>query len=234
MNDAPSAPTFLEPAPGARAAKLCGIWSLVLSFTCVCLPIGFVLAIIALVQQAKAKRMAKEHPDYYETPTATGLVTGIIGLAMPVLMLPFIGIVSAIAIPAMLSQRGRARDKAAIEIMISRTGDLVGQWDNQRTANTPPEQMPQALETYLREHANADRNPWNLAQPAYEAHIEVVSNLDREELEQFSTTEAAELGRPVWVLELPQANRPGFIGGAVRTQNAIHGSFVVTKVVEIE
>lgn len=97
------------PAPGARGAKLCGIWSLIASATCIGIPIGLVLAIIALVKQAKANRLAKENPDLYELPTNTGLVTGIFGLAMPVVILPFLGIVSAIAIPAFLTQRDNAR-----------------------------------------------------------------------------------------------------------------------------
>ncbi|HET8901576.1 MAG TPA: hypothetical protein VFM84_06535, partial [Holophagaceae bacterium] len=146
MNEAPMP---LSPAPGARGAKLCGIWSIIAAVTCVGIPVGIVLAIIALVQQAKANRLAKENPDLYERPAATGLVTGIIGLAMPVLMLPFIGIASAIAIPALLSQRARARDKAAMEHVVGRLGDLLGQYDKQRELNTAPEQIPSALEAYL-------------------------------------------------------------------------------------
>ena len=110
MPETPNAPLSLAAAPGARAAKLCGIWSIVASLTCVGLPVGIVLAIIAVVQQAKAKRLAKENPDLYETPTNVGLVTGIIGLAMPVLMLPFLGIAAAIAIP--LVQGRHVRDDA--------------------------------------------------------------------------------------------------------------------------
>ena len=102
MNEAPMP---FSPAPGARGAKLCGIWSIIATVTCVGIPVGIVLAIIALVQQAKANRLAKENPDLYERPAATGLVTGIIGLAMPVLMLPFIGVVSAISIPAFVGYR---------------------------------------------------------------------------------------------------------------------------------
>ena len=130
MIDAPSAPAPLSSAPGAKAAKLCGIWSIIASATCVGIPIGLVLAIIALVQQAKAKRLAKENPDFYELPTATGLVTGIIGLAMPVLMLPFIGIVSAIAIPALLSQRNNAHMAAMNAVFdqeTQRAASLQGQ-----------------------------------------------------------------------------------------------------------
>ncbi len=224
----------LSPAPGARGAKLCGIWSLIASATCLGIPIGIVLAIIALVQQAKAKRLAKEHPDFYGQPTATGLVTGILGLAMPVLMLPFIGIVSAIAIPAMLSQRSRARDRAAIENMVGRTGDLVGQWDRQRGMGTAPDQIPAALETYLQQVTAADKNPWDLSTPAFNYHIEVVSGLDHDGMGDMVSTEAATLGQPVFILELPVQGHPGYLAGAVRTRMPYEGKAVSAKVVEIE
>ena len=103
---------FLTPTPGAKAAKVCGILAIVLALTCVGFPIAIVLGIVALVQQGKAKRLAKTQPDVYEAVSATGLVTGIIGLVLPVVMLPFVGIASAIAIPALLSQRERAREVA--------------------------------------------------------------------------------------------------------------------------
>ncbi|MBI1754349.1 MAG: hypothetical protein HY014_17915 [Acidobacteria bacterium] len=105
-------PIGLEPAPGAKAAKACGILAIVFALTCAGIPVAIVLGIVALVQQGKAKRLAKAQPDVYAPVTATGLVTGIIGLVLPVLMIPFVGIVSAVAIPALLVQRERAREIA--------------------------------------------------------------------------------------------------------------------------
>lgn len=107
MSDLP-----LTPAPGAKTAKVCGILAIIFALTCVGIPVAIVLGIVALVQQGKAKRFAKAQPDVYEPVSATGLVTGIIGLVLPVFMLPFAGIVSAIAIPALLVQRDRAREVA--------------------------------------------------------------------------------------------------------------------------
>lgn len=231
MNEAPMP---LSPAPGARGAKLCGIWSIIAAVTCVGIPVGIVLAIIALVQQAKANRLAKENPDLYERPAATGLVTGIIGLAMPVLMLPFIGIVSAIAIPAMLSQRSRARDKAAMEHVVGRLGDLLGQYDKQRELNTAPEQIPSALEAYLRQETAADRNPWNAASPAFRYNIEIVTGMDEEAVKEEAKGQATELGEAVFVLELPQTGQPGFLAGAVRMQNPVAGEPVYTRITEVE
>jgi hypothetical protein len=240
MNDDLNPQTTPVAAPGARAAKLCGIWSIVASFTCVGLPIGFALAIVALVQQAKAKRQAKEHPDFYEAPTATGLITGIIGLAMPVLMLPFLGIVSAIAIPALLSQRARARDKAAIETMVGRTADLVGQWDKQKEMNTPTEQMPAALEAWLAHATAGQQDPADPLQPACNLHIEIVSGLDQDEIGEMAAAQAKVLDQPVWILELPAADplspgatRLGYLSGAVRLQNSTETNPMV-KTVELD
>lgn len=103
---------FLTPAPGAKAAKVCGILAIVFALTCVGFPVAIVLGIVALVQHGKAKRLAKAQPEAYQAVPATGLVTGIIGLVLPVLMVPVTGIVSAIAIPAFLAQRERAREIA--------------------------------------------------------------------------------------------------------------------------
>jgi hypothetical protein len=103
---------FLTPAPGAKAAKVCGTLAITCALTCLGIPVAIILGIVALVQQAKAKRLAKAQPEVYEPVPATGLVTGIIALVLPVVMLPFVGIVSAIAIPAFLGQRQRAREVA--------------------------------------------------------------------------------------------------------------------------
>jgi len=98
------------PAPGAKAARVCGILAILFSLTCVGIPVAIALGIVALVQHAKAKRLARAEPGVYEPVRATGLITGIIGLVLPVVLLPFVGIVSAIAIPALLGQRERARE----------------------------------------------------------------------------------------------------------------------------
>jgi type II secretory pathway pseudopilin PulG len=115
---------LLMPAPGAKAAKVCGILAIVSALTCAGIPIAIVLGIVALVQQGKAKRLAKFQPDVYEPVPATGLVTGIIGLVLPVLMLPVVGIASAVAIPAFLVHREQAREQAVqanLDVIVKQT-----------------------------------------------------------------------------------------------------------------
>jgi uncharacterized iron-regulated membrane protein len=99
--------SMLPKAPGAGAAQVTGILSIV--FAILCFPAGLVLGIVAIVKHSKARRLAREQPEAYARVPNTGLVTGIIGLVLPFLLLPVLGIVSAIAIPAFLQQRDGAR-----------------------------------------------------------------------------------------------------------------------------
>ncbi|GLH66084.1 prepilin-type N-terminal cleavage/methylation domain-containing protein [Geothrix edaphica] len=52
------------------------------------------------------------------------------------LVLAIIGIISAIAIPALLGQRSRARDKSSQENCVSIVADLVSSYDRAREAST--------------------------------------------------------------------------------------------------
>lgn len=99
-------------APGAQAAKVCGILAILFALTVVGFPVALVLGVVALVQQAKAKRLVRAAPDAYQAVPATGQVTGIIGLVLPLLLLPVAGWVSAVALPSFLAQRERAREVA--------------------------------------------------------------------------------------------------------------------------
>ena len=226
----------LQVPPGAKAARNCGILSIILGFTCIGLPIGIVLAIVALVQQSKAKAAAKAEPNRFEMPTQTGLVTGIVGLVMPVIMLPFIGSVSAIAIPALLGQRARARDRASISNLVSKQADLLAEYQKLAEGRTPAREIPARLESYLGDSARQERNPWAATEgsPAFDFHIRVAANLDQAALENMAIGEATALGRPVFVIELPTNGGSGYLAGAVRLQNPMNQGPVHSKVVPLE
>ncbi len=113
-NENPGGTQTKAPAPGAKAGRICGIVAIVLALTCVGIPIAIILGIVAIVKTSKAKSLARSYPETYEIPSSSGLILGIVGLCLPVVMLPFAGIVSAIAIPALLSQRIRSRDNALL------------------------------------------------------------------------------------------------------------------------
>ena len=122
MTDAPSFNPHVNPgetpvkelAPGAKAGRICGILAIVLALTCVGIPVAIILGIVAIAKTSKAKGLARSYPETYEMPSSAGLILGIVGLCMPIVMLPFLGIVSAIAIPALLGQRVHARDNALL------------------------------------------------------------------------------------------------------------------------
>lgn len=151
-----------ELAPGAKAAKTCGILAICLGLTCIGIPAAIILGIVALVQHQKAKHAAAAEPERFAPVPATGLVTGIIGLVMPIVMLPFIGIVSAIAIPALLGQRERARTHAvdaqvaqAALAIITEAGTGAGTPDPEvlvrKVLSQPAFTLPEAKNVYAPE-----------------------------------------------------------------------------------
>jgi len=161
----------LLPAPGAKAAKVCGILAIVFALTCVGIPVAVVLGIVALVQHGKAKRLARAQPESYEPVPATGLVTGILGLVLPVLLLPVAGIVSAIAIPALLSQRARAREmalRANFRTVQTKAEALV--LDVQAKAPNQPLEAEALIRGLMADPGLAAlRNPWDPKVPAIQA-----------------------------------------------------------------
>jgi type IV pilus assembly protein PilA len=86
------------------------------------------------------------------------------------LVLAIIGIISAIAIPALLAQRARARDKTATANLTSMMGDLVSAHDKGFEAGAPVTTGAQLwailtttvapLVQPLSPHVLEDKNPW--------------------------------------------------------------------------
>ena len=139
MSDTYPAPALMQ-APGARAAKICGILAIVFALTCAGIPIAIILGIVALVKQGKAKRLAQAAPNQYEPVSAVAMVTGIIGLVLAVIMIPVGGIVSAIAIPAFVMQRERAREAAVqsnLEVVQKQAQTLLADLQARQPARAP-------------------------------------------------------------------------------------------------
>jgi len=222
-----------EPAPGGKTGRVCVILAIVLALTCVGIPIAIILGIIAIVKTSKAKSMARSYPETYEMPSSAGLILGIVGLCLPVVMLPFAGIVSAIAIPALLSQRARARDKVAISNMVGRLGDLAGQYDQLAATKQPPEEIRARLETYLKTSTAQDKNPWDITQPAYRWTI-TEGGATKEDTELVAREQAMVVGQVIFVFTAPVQGHSGFIGGAVKVQNMVNGENTVTRAVVVE
>jgi hypothetical protein len=157
--------TILTEAPGAKAGRNCGIWALITAF--LCFPMALVLAIIAIVQTNKASRRSKAAPNVYLQPSGSGRIMGIIVLVGIIPLMALAGMISAIAIPAMLGQRDRARDRTAIANLEGLTADMVAQYDRLNEVNPSPQAIQSGLEAFLQESAATSKNPWNMRSPAY-------------------------------------------------------------------
>lgn len=224
----------LAEAPGARAAFHCGLWALI--STVLCLPASIALGIIALVQSKKAKRFAQEEPGRYAPPSGAGMIMAIIALAvLPVLMI--IGMVSALAIPALLGQRDRARDRAAMENVITQTQELAARCNEVFASGGEEASIVPLLESHLRERGGLDKNPWNPAQPAFSSSVTVMDNMDRETLIDFARSQATVLGQGTFVLQLPSKSgesvqHDGHLVGATRIKRVIDTSNVFVKAID--
>jgi len=138
------------------------------------------------------------------------------------LVLAIIGIISAIAIPALLSQRARARDKAAITNMTGTMGDLVGAHD--RASENGLVVATEMTAVLTAANAAGARNPWDPTQPAYTAALAA----------------AGVLGQAGFVYVPPAGAVPGTLTGNAIVKNNVAGSvvaagnFSVTKVSNLE
>lgn len=217
----------LSEAPGAKAARVCGILSIVLGVTCVGIPAAIVLGIVALVQQAKAKRMAAEYPTEYRTPTGSGLVTGIIGLVLPILMLPFAGIIAAIAVPAFLSQRERSVSHVMRNNLMSRTGDLVAAYERGIETGQDQPSIQASMEKLLQQAT--ERNPMDKDAPAFRGSITVVDAPSEEDARLLAENEARTPGETVFVISFPSETHAGaYLAGAGRLRHPVEGSTFVS------
>lgn len=152
------------------------------------------------------------------------------------LVLAIIGIISAIAIPALLSQRARARDKAAIDNMVGRVGDLVGQYDKLREQGLPTTSITTKLGSYLVATGGADKNPWDPTKPAFASAVTAgtASTQTAAITNAKNLVAAADRGQAKFGIAYPAAGTPGFVYGAVYVDNLVNGSNKVAKATAIE
>ena len=158
------------------------------------------------------------------------------------LVLAIIGIISAIAIPALLSQRARARDKASIDNMVGRVGDLVGQWDKFREAGVTAPNAITSMQNYLANTGGADKNPWNgttgAPVSAFNTKFQAITGAGTASAFAAAVSALAtttNFGQAQFGYQVPTASGvPGFFGGAVYVQNKVNLKNTVTKVSSLE
>ncbi|MBL0211789.1 MAG: prepilin-type N-terminal cleavage/methylation domain-containing protein [Holophagaceae bacterium] len=150
------------------------------------------------------------------------------------LVLAIIGIISAIAIPALLSQRARARDKAGISNMVSMIDDGVGQYDKAKEKGLASAAITTSLNAYLAatHPATKDKNPWNTAAGAYIQTFTAGTAGTKSAFLNGMT--AGSLGTAKMYIAYPTSTLGGWIGGIVKVQNTIDGSLTVRKATAIE
>jgi type IV pilus assembly protein PilA len=149
------------------------------------------------------------------------------------LVLAIIGIISAIAIPALLGQRARARDKASIANLDSVIADGIGAWDKQRESGVTASTAITTVTTGITTGHSGDKNPWNTAVAAYSISGTAVTS--KATASAFIATLAGSvMGTVKIAYQLPATSLPGFIGGAVLLNDKVNGSTTYRKAAAIE
>ena len=74
------------------------------------------------------------------------------------LVLAIIGIISAVAIPALLNQRSRARDRVTVANMVGSFSECVGAYDIATETGADPKA---AIKTVVDALKSKTKNPWN-------------------------------------------------------------------------
>ena len=223
----------LPEAPGARSARVCGILGIFFALTLVGIPVAFVLGIVALVKHSKAHRLARECPQGYRVPTASGMVLGIVSLVMPLPALAVGGIVAAIAVPALLGQQGRAHIGACRNNLQSQLSELVLDYEASTGAGLDQAAVHASLERHL--HAAPGRNPWNMQAPAFRPGIARVAAQSKDQALARAEGKATEKGEVVFVVAYSaDPAKPGYLAGAVKVETPSGGVSVISKAVELD
>jgi len=160
------------------------------------------------------------------------------------LVLAIIGIISAIALPALLGQRARARDKTAVQGSIGRIADLVGQYDKakENIANGVQSTVPQLMNAYLSTSVGTkDLNPWGTTSTdlifSTALSEAIQGQATKSDFDAALQTAAAGqvIGQGVGYYQSPTTTLPGFVGVAVQLHDNTGGSNLVqVKSVAVE
>lgn len=151
------------------------------------------------------------------------------------LVLAIIGIISAIAIPALLSQRSRARDKSAISNLTSMMGDGAGQYDKGKEAGLTAASITTALNDYLTATHSGDKNSWDSSLPAYASTFDSSLSVSTKAAFLAGMTAPTAVGQVKLYVQYPTSTLSyGFIGGIVKVANIIDSSTTVRKATAIE
>jgi len=148
------------------------------------------------------------------------------------LVLAIIGIISAIAIPALLSQRSRARDKVAMENLSGSIGDIIGQYDKFKEQGMASTGLIASLGNYIKTNHTKDKNPWNLTNSAFGGVTTLAGATKSAFLNNMT---AGSMGQVKFYVGIPNGSGTGgFVGGIVKISTQLNGSATFRKVAAIE
>jgi type IV pilus assembly protein PilA len=139
------------------------------------------------------------------------------------LVLAIIGIISAIAVPALLGQRARARDKGVMANTTSIVSDMVAQYDLQKDAATAITLA--SLDGALPQFASA-KNPWDNSVAAYVESTNAAAGKP--------PAVGTVVGQVAIGYTAPAANSTGTIGATGLLNSKINGSTTFSSVAGID
>jgi len=154
------------------------------------------------------------------------------------LVLAIIGIISAIAIPALLGQRARARDKSAQANVTSILPDMVSTWDKLKEAGTPPTSFATwfgAASTPIIPSVFTAVNPWNTTghltgyAQALTAEAAATPGVNTAGAAVAGTLGQVQLGFIAPAAVAGAAATSGVVAGAVYMNSALNGANVFVQ-----
>lgn len=162
----------LPQPPSAKSSKTFGILGICSHLLCLLgAPFAILFGILALVRHGRAKKEHAADPASYAPPALTGMVTGIVALVMLVTVLPSTGIVAAIAIPALLAQREKAKTRLMAANLRAVETRLVQARLELEGRGVPATEIPEAaVDALLQDpafRAPKAQNPYGLEVPPY-------------------------------------------------------------------
>jgi prepilin-type N-terminal cleavage/methylation domain-containing protein len=156
------------------------------------------------------------------------------------LVLAIIGIISAIAIPALISQRSRARDKASTHNLVSEFNDLQGQYDKARDLSAADQTVGGAawgeasilafMQSHLASATARDPNPWQNGGPAFDS-IQQASGYMTLSAFLSGMAGGSNAGTVTYTVQFHDSVNPGYLGGTVRLaeQDTAGNPVILTK-----
>jgi len=148
------------------------------------------------------------------------------------LVLAIIGIISAIAIPALLNQRARSRDKTLMSNLVGHLGDVAGQYEKLRETASDPVAINSALAGYLAQTVGGLRSPWQ-DQPAFVTTPNVVTGASTQTQFQAHLIPASQPGPIRIYIQYPE-NGHAYLGMAGRISQIVDGSTTFQRSVALE